>query len=181
MKNYKGFYSFIPALFSWTWVKIFSLLHNSELRKVGQKVSLILNAFQVKCPKATHIKVVRYQLHFISQIHQINPSLFPPFPLPMCSTHPDHRVKLSWAPHRDEVVESGTKKIKVMIYLSDIWLWVQRRTCVLSERWSLAGNRDFRRLFFYPPIKGKQQQKRGLTYIHSAAASQRNDRYQAPA
>lgn len=38
------------------------------------------------------------------------------------------------------------KENKVMISLSDIWLWVLSATRVLSEGWSLASNRDCRHL-----------------------------------
>lgn len=38
------------------------------------------------------------------------------------------------------------KENKVMISLSDIWLWVLNAPCVVSKGWSLASNRDCRHL-----------------------------------
>lgn len=81
--------------------------------------------------------------------------LHPP-PSPACSTQMNHLMLLRHTVHKNEVVEYGTKKIKVMNPLSDIWLWVLSAPRVFSKSRSLASNGTADTFFFLnPPIKGK--------------------------
>lgn len=101
----------------------------------------------LKCPKATHFKVIRYQYDFISlshQIHEINPSLHVSPPIVQYPNRPlgdaERCAAWKWS------CWVLNKENKVTISLSDIWLWVQSIAHVLSEGWSLASNRDCRHL-----------------------------------
>lgn len=77
-------------------------------------------------------------------------------PSPACSTQMNHLMLLRHTVHKNEVVEYGTKKIKVMNPLSDIWLWVLSAPRVFSKSRSLASNGTADTFFFKnPPIKGK--------------------------
>lgn len=108
----------------------------------------ICKTLPLKCPKARHLKVVRYQFHFIShthQIHEINPltARFSP-PSMHYPNRPLGDAEMCSAPKWSCWV--WNKENKVMISLSDIWLWVQSVARVLSKGGSLASNRDCRHL-----------------------------------
>lgn len=66
---------------------------------------------------------------------------------PACSTQMNHLMLLRHTVHKNEVVESGTKKIKVMNPLY-IWLWVLSAPRVFSKSRSLASNGNADTFFF---------------------------------
>lgn len=77
-------------------------------------------------------------------LHSTTPAPAPP----ACSTQMNHLMLLRRTVHKNEVVESGTKKIKVMNPLSDIWLWVLSAPRVFSKSRSLASNGTADTFFF---------------------------------